>query len=375
MALLLAGLLLSGLAIFTAARSEQYGGAPSRGTASCLPCHLDIVESFKGTAHFNASRPARGDSILGSFDEGRNVLRTQANGVYFRMERREDGFYQTGYERGVARTERFDLVIGSGRRGQSYLYWKGHLLLQLPVSYLAATGAWVNSPGYPDGTVHFNRLIPPRCLECHTSYFRFEGTLPEGHYARDYVLGIVCQRCHGEGVTHAEIRNPAHLTREQGVDACALCHSGMRASRKPLYGFRPGDNIDEYLARETEGAPARPDVHGNQVALLRASRCFAASPDMSCSTCHNVHRVQRDLAELSARCLRCHEATACKLAPTVGRRITDNCIDCHMPSQRSHSIAINTPGKPFFQTYRTHVIGIYPEASRTVLKSIALKKD
>ena len=372
---LFAGLLLTGLAFLAPARSEQNGLTSSRGAESCRPCHLDIVESFERTAHFNASRPARGDTILGTFAEGQNVLRTQVNGVYFRMERREDGYYQTGYTRGAARTERFDLVIGSGRRGQSYLYWKGHLLFQLPVSYLAATGAWVNSPGYPDGKVHFNRLVPPRCLECHTSYFRFEGSFPEGRYGRDYVLGIACRRCHGEGASHVEIRNPARLARERQIDLCSLCHSGMREARKPLYGFRPGDDLDGYLAPESDGAPAQPDAHGNQVALLRASRCFAGSPDMSCSTCHNVHRVERNLTDLSGRCLHCHEAATCALASTVGPRIKDNCIDCHMPAQRSNVIAINTPGKPFFQPYRTHRIGIYPEAARTVLRSIGLKQD
>src|SRR5437867_3447359 len=89
--ILLAGLLISSLAFFTVARSQQKGVVSSRGTESCRPCHLDIVESFEETAHFNASRPARGDSILGSFAEGRNVLRTQAGRVYFRMESREEG--------------------------------------------------------------------------------------------------------------------------------------------------------------------------------------------------------------------------------------------------------------------------------------------
>ena len=32
-------------------------------------------------------------------------------------------------------TELIDLVIGSGKRGQSYLYWHGDALNQLPISY------------------------------------------------------------------------------------------------------------------------------------------------------------------------------------------------------------------------------------------------
>jgi hypothetical protein len=355
-----AALLLS-VALRLAPGAAASDPSAERGIDACAPCHAEIVASYRGTAHFQTSAAASQATIRGSFAEGKNVLRTRSDGVFFRMEKGADGCYQTGYERGASRRERFDLVIGSGRRGQSYLYWKGDLLFQLPVSYLAAAGAWVNSPGYPDGTVHFDRLIPPRCLECHANYFRFEGSFPDARFGRDYVLGIGCQRCHGAGANHADLRNPARLPRERRIEACALCHSGIRESRKPLYGFRTGDDLDAYLAPETAGAHARPDVHGNQVALLRSSRCFAASPALSCSTCHDVHRAERSLAALSERCLRCHNAGSCKLSARVGPRIADNCIDCHMPSQQSNVIAIQTSGKPFFQSYRNHRIAIYPD--------------
>ena len=252
MASLFAGLLLTGLAFLAPARSEQNGLTSSRGAESCRPCHLDIVESFERTAHFNASRPARRDTILGTFAEGQNVLRTHVNGVYFRMERREDGYYQTGYTRGAARTERFDLVIGSGRRGQSYLYWKGHLLFQLPVSYLAATGAWVNSPGYPDGKVHFNRLVPPRCLECHTSYFRVRGEL-SGRALRPRLRSRDClppvprrrgQPCRdpepGAPRPRASDRPllPVSLGDARGSEAPLRISAGRRSRRLPRAGVR-----------------------------------------------------------------------------------------------------------------------------------------
>ena len=33
--------------------------------------------------------------------------------------------------RGLERADRFDVVFGSGRKGQTYLYWRGQALLQL----------------------------------------------------------------------------------------------------------------------------------------------------------------------------------------------------------------------------------------------------
>ena len=242
------------------------------GTAPCGPCHPDVAQSYQQTAHFLTSGSANSATIRGSFAEGRNVLQTVVPEVHFRMEQKGDSFYQTAFDHGRTHSERFDLVLGSGRRGQSYLYWKGGLLYQLPVSYLALTGGWMNSPGYPDGEVHFERVIPPQCLDCHAT---------AGARAGRFAAGITCQKCHGAAAQHPAVRNPASLARDGQVALCAACHSGL-------------------------GDGAEADVHGNQVGLLRQSKCFRNSPEMSCSTCHNIHRVEQDLVAMSTRCTTCH---------------------------------------------------------------------
>jgi len=310
-------------------------------------------------------------------------------GTYFRMEHRDGGYFQTAHAGGRERSERFDLVIGSGRRGQSYLYWKGELLFQLPISYLAALDAWVNSPGFADGAVHFERLIPPRCLECHTSHVSWSGSESAPRYERAAVLGIACQKCHGgssyvagsrseaphaspKGLApdHAAIRNPARLERDRQIDTCALCHSGIREPRRRSFTYAPGERLDEYLAPAADDAHAVPDVHGNQVGLLRASACFRSSSRMACASCHDVHRPERDLAALADRCGACHAATACRVGASIGSRAREHCIDCHMPRRPSRAISIATPGKPFAQAYRTHRVGVYTDASRAVLESL-----
>ena len=239
-------------------------------------------------------------------------MKTGNPNVYFEMGRRKDGFYQTAFQSAESlhgsRRERFDLVIGSGRKGQSYLYWKDGLLYQLPVSYLKAGDRWANSPGMVDGQVVFDRFISPRCLECHATLFRAELTGSKVQYSRKFLLGLSCEKCHGAASTHVAfhkansratagryILNPEQFPREQKLDQCGLCHSGAGTSIKPPFSYRPGDPLTEYLEIDPVRKDARPDVHGNQVGLLRLSRCFAASDDMSCSTCHNVHKEERDL--------------------------------------------------------------------------------
>lgn len=95
---------------------------------------------------------------------------TRKPGVYFLMERDAGGrFLQTGVDGPRHRTEPFDLVIGSGRRGQSYLFWRDGLLFQLPVSYHVGTARWINSPGYEDGVVHFGRGLDEPDGETHSA--------------------------------------------------------------------------------------------------------------------------------------------------------------------------------------------------------------
>ena len=288
--------------------------------AMCGPCHQAAEDSYRQTAHFLTSARADATTIRGSFVEARNVLPTAAGGVYFRMERKGDSFYQTAVDHGNTHSERFDLVMGSGRRGQSYLYWKNGLLYQLPVSYASLAGGWINSPGFPDAEVHFDRVIPTECLKCHAT---------EGARPGQFSAGIACEKCHPGGDRHPGIRNPATLNRDAKVAVCAACHSGL-------------------------GDGAEADVHGNQVGLLRKSKCYQNSPELSCSTCHNVHRVERDLAAMSRHCTSCHTPSTCK---HIAER--DNCIDCHMPLQNSKVITFRTGGSQLAQQYRTHRIAVY----------------
>jgi predicted CXXCH cytochrome family protein len=296
--------------------------AAAEGALECGSCHREIAAAFAQTAHARASRQADEESVLGPFDGTRSVLYTRVPGVYFRMEKRAGGLYQTGFQGGRAQTERFDIVIGSGRRGQSYLYWRAGLLFQLPVSYHAGSKRWINSPGYEDGKVHFGRGIPPQCLDCHAGNFRLERAAGRVRYAEGYSLGIGCAKCHGEADKHER------LVRPSGIDLCANCHAGLE-----------------------EEKPPEPDVHGNQVGLLKASRCFERSGSMTCTTCHDVHRVERNPATLSARCGTCHEQRACPTAVSLGESARSQCVECHMPVLPSKLIEV--------QSYRTHRIAVY----------------
>ncbi len=157
---------------------------------------------------------------------------------------------------------------------------------------------------------------------------------------------------------------PRGLTRDRQIDICAQCHAGAGEPVAPALSFRPGERISEYVRLQAPGATDRLDVHGNQVNLLERSRCFQLSPEMSCSTCHDVHRPERPAPEYSSKCLDCHRVDQCGMFPKTGNRIASNCIDCHMPVQASSALVLDTEDQRLQAKVRTHWIRVYRSASR-----------
>lgn len=358
--------------------------SPPDEIGSCRPCHQQLVESYESTPHRHTSSAPSISSIKGDLRPGHNVLHTRLPEVWFRVEPRQDGIYQVGVDdrAGYSRAERIDIVIGSGRIGQTYLYWKNGMLFELPVSFLVANRSWINSPGYLDGRIDFDRPIVPRCLECHSTSFAFQVRMGRPSYNPAYVLGIGCSRCHGDGSEHIAwhqthrdsaqghaIVNPADLSRERRLDVCALCHSGIRPGKQPAFSFRPGQVLDEFLGPSQSPSTAIPDVHGDQIGLLQRTKCFQQSLELTCITCHDVHRPERDLVQMARKCLQCHDTGQHPNASRLGPRLMDDCIDCHMPSLPSRALQVRTAMGEVPIYYRSHAIAIYPDPAGPVSRS------
>jgi hypothetical protein len=318
--------------------------------------------------------------MKGSFSPGTNILRTSNPYLHFEMTMAGEGYRQNAIEepgpgKTISRSERIDIVAGSARKGQSYLFWKDDQLFQLPVTYWTETNSWVNSPSYPDGSPHFDKAIIPRCLECHASYFDWMPPPVNRYRKTTLTLGIICEKCHGQGRRHVALHrltahpppgtseaivNPAKLDRDRQIDICGLCHSGNGTPIAPSLSFMPGDDLRDYVDIPYVNADDAVDVHGNQVQLLRRSRCFQSTTTLTCTTCHDVHTTQRNAAAFSSHCLTCHQATQCGEHAKLGDQISTNCVDCHMPLQQSQVLFSKTNGRKVQPYVRNHTIAIYP---------------
>jgi hypothetical protein len=345
----------------------------------CAKCHREKVRTFAETRHRLTSQPASRASIAGQFESGKSTLQTLNPQLIFKMERRDGRFYQAAIlnkpGRRTERREQIDIVIGSGRKGQSYLYWKLDQLFELPVSYWTSLDSWVNSPGYIDGSADFERSISPRCLECHATYFRETAVSEPGSHFDPvhFTLGISCTRCHGTAKNHVQLRSgeaassslpagptaPVGLQRDRQIEVCAQCHAGAGESIKPAFSFVPGQRLADYIEIRPPDPHARVDVHGNQVALLERSRCYQSSPEMTCTTCHDVHAPEREAATYSSRCLACHKPSECGAQSQLTPQRGANCVDCHMPVQSSNLLVLDANDTRINARVRNHWIRVY----------------
>ena len=358
------------------------------GDASCASCHAKQGLSYLHTAHAHTSSRMGDEAVTGSFEAGGNDLKISDPapaigdpGIAYRMERKDASYYVsaiTGFKGDLqTRSERMDLVVGSGVRGESYLSWRGDGLFELPVSYWTDGKQWINSPGYRNGSPNFDRPATARCLECHFSYAEaLSSDVRANRFVRASVQpGISCEVCHGPGARHAAlfakgvptkaadplILNPKRFSRDRQVDLCALCHNG--ASQQQIaaaFTYVPGQPLSTYLREESASNDTRPDVHANQVGLLKRSKCYLSSPAMTCSTCHEVHAPEQAAASYSGKCLGCHRVEDCGIEQTQGPGIAKDCVSCHMPIQQTNAIVSQTGDKLIRTRMRTHWIKVYP---------------
>lgn len=373
------------------------------GSASCIKCHKQVYDSYLHTAHYLSSKPTSSDNVHGGFNaDGNNVK--YADGTDVRMEKRGGGLYQVTYtDKKETGARRMDITFGVNK-AQTYMYWQGSQLFELPVSYYDKVHGWAGSPGYDGSHPDFKRPILQRCFECHSSFIKqaSQQNIDLQNRKIDFepasiIYGIDCERCHGPAANHVNFHeaNPeekqpkyitrfASLTRAQKMDACGVCHSSSKqAFQVSTFKFKMGDTLarfkePDYLNIHTNANSL--DVHGNQNGLLTASKCFVMS-NMNCTTCHTTHvNNSGNLALYSQKCMSCHNEANhnfCKVTPKLSALVKNNCIDCHMPLKSSNTISINDNEGKVNSLYmvRTHRIAVYVDESKKILAFLNGKKQ
>jgi hypothetical protein len=336
------------------------------GDVACAGCHSDIAEKYRSHPMGRSLAPIkdeRGMPPLAVFNSARFQLSTENAGAkIIHAERLLDPSGKPIVES----TGEVRFVCGSGQQGKSYLIDRGGFLFLSPVAWYRS-GGWKPSPGYEQGTLHFDRPVTFACLHCHSNRplpvagteNRYREPIFEGH-------AIGCERCHGPGEKHVEhqqlrvfsssrpppvdytIVNPARLTPALRDSVCEQCHlqGEARVVRrgKSLDDYRPGLPLSDFLAvyvRPPELTQGRRAL--NHVEQMEVSRCREGSGGkLGCISCHDPHSLpepEKRVAFYRDRCLVCHADAGCRLPEHERLKRNENsCVDCHMPKAESANI-------------------------------------
>src|SRR5262245_51590316 len=237
------------------------------GDAACAPCHQRIAEAYRRHPMGQSLFPVDEAPTIERFDAaGHNPF--DAGGFHFAIERQERQIRHTASRTGAGGTVLAQLsapikyVLGSGKRGRSYLVETDGFLNQSPVSWYAQAERWDLAPGYANDKPHTDRQITAECLFCHSNEVaRVTNSVNLYHKPifRGHAIG--CERCHGPGELHVRaaerkaalertIVNPRQLEPHLREAVCQQCHlqGVMRVERlgRSVFDYRPGLSLHEF---------------------------------------------------------------------------------------------------------------------------------
>ncbi len=383
---------LGALTSYVLAEQRDPPTVPSEyvGSRACATCHPSTYESYQAVGMARSFNRIAGVQPIEDWTQD-NTFYHEASDQYFEMSRRNGRYFQRRYKLDASENKihsfekEIDFILGSGNKERDYFYMSdAGELIQFPAVWYADAGAWGMAPGY-DRPDHegFSRRVEYRCFFCHNAYpdlpedwTRYEARRPR--FIADLPSGIGCERCHGPGREHVErastgseptqvrtsIVNPARLTRKLQLDVCMQCHLETSSSLLPdvvvkegrgVFSYRPGEPLEDYVAVFDYPPEAGRDEFNivHQAYRLRKSLCFTSS-EMTCTSCHDPHRVPEDPATFyKAKCLDCHpSADDCTETRVVRAENGDDCIACHMPERRTHDVVRATMTDHYIQRRR-----------------------
>ncbi len=342
------------------------------GDSACASCHAAAAASY--AKHSMAKSFHKWTPDVRVEQAMAEALRNAPTGFAYRVidsagslwqvETRPDDAAQPRHEL----RRRIDYVMGSGRLARTYFTEENGRLFQLPLTWYANHG-WDFSPGYEVNNARFSRMLPDRCIACHSSYPEAKPHL-EGKYP---VLrpGIGCERCHGPGALHVAERsrpkaspvdtsrihdstivNPARLPLDRRLDTCEQCHVhtsvAVLRARRTAFDFTPARQLEAQYAYFKNGGDIDLVSHADR---LRQSACFRAtaptSKPLECATCHDPHGAPSSKATRNQPCLSCHtSATLTARFTTAGARAQhkagSDCVSCHMPVVKERTVPHGT---------------------------------
>lgn len=307
------------------------GAADFVGAAACAGCHQEQYRKQSGSRHARALRPIN-ETTIPQFLMDRPVR--EPSGVSFEYEVHDTGFAVTARKGGEQVRAVLEWAFGTGAQGVTPVGRLDGRYFEHRVSYYTEPQRPALTLGHPagpspDAKTALGLVQKPetiyRCFNCHATGVKQGATEPDLTVMRP---GVECERCHGPGRAHVAaaragrpkaefdktILNAGRFPAKAVVEICGECHRTPppgRPSRTP--------ELDDPIS-----------VRFQPVGFM-VSKCFVASKNFSCLTCHDPHEDarHREDAFYAAKCLQCHTAVT-RVKKDCQRAAKQNCLPCHM---------------------------------------------
>ena len=338
------------------------------GDSACASCHAEEAATYRQYAMASSFHRWTPNARIETGLE--KPLRHRTTGFNYAIAEVGGNLYQVEFLPGPGGRrlhelrKRMDYVMGSGHVARSYFTEENGRLFQLPLTWYRDHG-WDFSPGYELNNARFDRLMPDRCIACHSSY---PEPIPflEAKYA-ELRPGIGCERCHGPGELHVwerragiqadsaydnTIVNPARLPLERRLDVCEQCHvhTAVTVFRegKNAFSYVPSQPLRDYVAFFKVSGGIDIVSHADR---LRQSACFratrATSRPLECATCHAPHSPASNSLARTRACGSCHVTAALQQrlarSPARAAHARDaDCASCHMPTVKERGVPHGT---------------------------------
>jgi len=368
------------------------------GRESCIKCHQDEYNSWKGSDHDLAMDSATDETVLGDF----NNVEFERAGFVSRMYKKDGKFFVHTLGPG-GKPGDFQIAYTFGYRPlQQYLVpFEDGRLQCLQITWDTENKRWYHL----SDSVHNGEIIKPddwlywtnngqnwngMCAECHSTNLR-KNYDPQTHvfHTTWSEIDVSCEACHGPASEHlkwAELQKnkrprdgnfglvvkTGNISQNDLIGQCAYCH----ARRTSFTDFvNPRKNIFNIISPQL---PVEPYYHVDGQILEEdyVYSSFTQSKmymnNVKCTDCHDVHSLKVKYGGENKLCEQCHvkadydtykhhfhkypDEDGKPIVLNNGKRIIDvgegsKCINCHMPGgyymgvdfRRDHSMRIPRP--------------------------------
>ena len=378
--------------------SINTSAATFSGKESCIECHADEYNSWRGSDHDMAMDTALDSTVLGNFN---NVI-FEHNGFKHKFYKKNGKFYVHTLGKG-GKAGDFQISYTFGVKPlQQYLvpFEKGRLQV-LPITWDTKRKRWYHM----FDSIHKNEDIPPddwlywtnngqnwngMCAECHSTDLH-KNYDPQTHqfHTTWSEIDVSCEACHGPASEHikwakmAENERPdinnyalvvksGGITNDQLISQCAYCHA-RRSSYEDF--IHPRKDMFDIIGPQL---PVSPIYHVDGQ-ILEEDYVYSSFTQtkmymtgVKCTDCHDVHSLKVKYNADNRLCEQCHLKKDYDTPkhhhhkykgeggePIVlnnGKEIIEvgegtSCVKCHMPGgmymgvdfRRDHSMRIPRP--------------------------------